>query len=459
MSQTQKLFPERLLSSIRREAARKSLAAFTEHMGYRNAGFQREWYEFLQHRFSPLKTGASDSVKRFLLLWPRGHAKTECTTINYVSWLVGCHPNVHVNIVTKTASLAEEILTAIMTRMELDPKYIEIFGELRPKIPKKWTSYELIVQRDEISKNASIKATGLLGGITGGRSDLVVCDDIIDEENVRTPLQVEKARLWFNKVLYPTLYPWGGIIVVGTRWSYADLYNDLLKSWPHDIKKAFNPDGEPLWPEYWSKERLEDRRKQVGSIVFSTQYLNDPTGMEGDLLKAEWLHDWTSAPSYSNMKYAGVDPALGEGDLQSIATLSVDKQTNQAYLEDVYAERTSFPEFLKKIQHLHDINGYSKIFIEANAFQKALTYLHELSGLPMVASQTVKNKEERFIPMSSHFESKRILVNPLLNLSSEFWTEWVQFPRGQHDDALDSVEIVTRETVGRRRTGYVFTGK
>lgn len=424
-----------------------------------NAGFQKEWYEFLQYKFSPLKTGGADAVRRFLLLWPRGHAKTECTTINYVTWLVGNYPDVHVNIVTKTASLAESILVAIITRFENDERFIDVFGELKPKNPKKWTGYELIVQRKEISKNATIKATGLGGPITGGRSDLIVCDDIIDEENVRTPLQIDRARLWFNKILYPTLYPWGGILVVGTRWSYADLYNDLLANWPHDVKRAQNELGEPLWPEYWTKEKLEDRRRQIGTIIYNCQYMNDPTGMEGDLLKSEWLHEWTSAPPSNCLRYAGVDPALGEGDMQSVATIAVDKQTGQAYLEDVYAERTSFPEFLKKIQHLHTVHGYSKIFVEANAFQKVLTYLQELSGLPMVTSQTIKNKEERFIPMSSHFEAKRILVNPLLNESSEFWVEWVQFPRGQYDDALDAVEIVTRETVGKHRQGFVLAGK
>jgi len=57
--------------------------------------------------------------------------------------------------------------------------------------------------------------------------------------------------------------------------------------------------------------------------------------------------------------------------------------------------------------------------------------------------------------MSSHYESKRILVNPLLLRRSEFWTEWVQFPRGQYDDALDAVEIVTREIVGKPK-GYII---
>ena len=215
----------------------------------------------------------------------------------------------------------------------------------------------------------------------------------------------------------------------------------------------------PLWPEYWTLDKLEDRRKQIGSIIFNCQYQNDPTGMEGDLLKSEWLQSWDYPPSSGNIKYAGVDPALGEGDYQSIATLSIDKTSKQGYLEDVWAEAIPFPQFLQKLRHLHEVNNYAKIYVEANAFQKVLTFMQELQGLPIVTSQTSKDKEQRFIPMSSHFESKRILVNPLLNLKSEFWTEWVQFPRGQHDDALDAVEIVTRETIGQHRQGFVFLGK
>jgi len=432
-------------------------------MGYENAPFQSEWYEFLQRKFNPLKRcplgfdiirepskchACVECIKRFLLLWPRGHAKTECTTINYLTWLIGNHPNIHVNIVTKTASLAEEILTAIITRIESDDRYIEIFGEIKPENTRRWTSHEIIIKRNEISKNATIKASGLLGPQTGGRSDLIIADDIIDEENIRTRLQTAKVQLWFNKVLYPTLYPWGATIVIGTRWSYADLYDDLLKTWPHDIKRAVT-DGKPLWPEYWTLEKLDERRKQIGTIFFNCQYQNDPTGMQGDLLRSEWLRTWQEEPP-SLPKYAGIDPALGEGDLQGIATLSYDRGIRQGYLEDVYAERTGFPGFLQKIRELHAEHHYAKIYIESNAFQKALTYLEELRGLPIVPSPTIRDKEQRFISMSSHFESGRVLVNPMLTVNSEFWTEWVQFPRGQNDDALDAVEIVTRNVIGAK---------
>ena len=421
-------------------------------MKYENAPFHREWYRFLQSKFSPLKFHPNRN-KRYLLLWPRGHAKTETTTINYTSWLVGNYPDIHINIVTKTASLAEEILTALITRFESDERYRQIFGDLKPRQPKKWTSKELIVARDEISKNPTLKATGLMGAITGGRSDLVIADDIIDEENVRTRLQLEKVSTWFNKVLIPTLYPWGAIIGIGTRWSYADIYAELLEKWPHDIKQAVEikdgkQTGKVLWSEYWPLSKLEKRRKEIGTIFFNCQYQNDPTGMEGELLKAEWLQPWNNPPSRTCEYYAGLDPSLGEADYFGISTLAYDRRINQGYLVDVWAEHLPFPDILNtKIPLLNNQYNYRKMYMESNFWQKLLLNMPELKGLPISPVKTVRDKTSRFISMSSHFESGRILVNPLLLNRSEFWMEWVQFPRGQHDDALDATDIVASRVI------------
>lgn len=441
------------LEYISRDVARQDLLVFAEYFGLKNAPFHEEWLTYLQNKFSPLEEHL-DRDKKFLLLWPRGHGKTT-SMILYVLWLIGNHPEININIISKTATLAEAILTAIIGFIETNSDYHEIFGNLKPPRPTKWTNQQLIIDRKKTGKNPTVKATGLMGPITGGRNDLIICDDIIDEENVRTRLQVEKVNTWFNKVLYPTLYPWGGIIVIGTRWSYADIYASLLEKWPHDIKQAIElddkgkPTGNVLWPEYWSMEKLLERQKDIGTIFFNCQYQNDPTSMQGDLLKAEWLHPWEQQPFATCEYYAGVDPSLGEGDYFGIATLAYDRRQNQLYLVDVWAEHMPFPDILKhKLPQLHSRYHYSKIYMETNFWQKILTYLPELKGMPIVPVQTVKDKESRFIPMSSHFEAKRVLVNPLLLNRSEFWTEWVQFPRGQHDDALDAVELAVTNLIG-----------
>ncbi|MDH5786992.1 MAG: phage terminase large subunit [Candidatus Bathyarchaeota archaeon] len=433
---------------------------FTKHLGFTNAPFQEEWCNYLQHKFSPLKTN-TPKEKKYLLLWPRGHGKTT-SMILYILWLIGNYQNIHINIVSKTATLSESILTAIMTYIESDEKYREIFGELKPRQPRKWTNQQLIIDRTEISKNPTLKATGLMGPITGGRNDLIICDDIIDEENVRTRLQVEKVSTWFNKVLYPTLYPWGGIIVIGTRWSYADIYAELLEKWPYDIKPAIQKDGSALWPNYWPVSKLEERRKEIGTIIFNCQYQNDPTGMEGSLLKAEWLQPWEQPPPHWCEYYAALDPSLGEHDYFGIATLAYDRKNNQSYLVDVWAEQLPFPDIMQnKIPLLHAQYKYVKMYMEINFWQKLLLNMPELKGMPITPIKTVRDKTQRFISMSSHFESGRVLVNPLLLRRSEFWTEWVQFPRGQHDDALDATEMVVTRTVAKkpRKPSYYLIGE
>jgi len=419
-------------------------------MRYSNAPIHKELYRFLTDEFGP-----TNPVKRYLILWPRGHGKTECASFNYASWLLGNNPDIHINIVSKTSTLAEEILTALITRIESDQNYNRLFPTVKPRQPKKWTSKEIIAERPTISKNPSIKATGLMGPITGGRSHLVICDDIIDEENVRTRLQLEKVETWFNKVLFPTMYPDGAILVIGTRWHYADLYSRLLRSWPNTVKQAIIDHDEQtvLWPEYWSYDKLQDRHNEIGTVFFNCQYQNDPRGMEGLLLKSEWLHPWESPPPLAYRAYAGVDPALGEGDQSAIARLV--EGPERSYLDDVWSETIPLPLFLKKLQRDHQTHRYVKIFLEANAFQKVLMYLPELRGLPIVPVQTSRDKESRFIGMSSHFESRRVDVNPLLLQRSEFWDQWVSFPRGQFDDALDATEIVTRNILGKPK-GFVF---
>lgn len=425
-------------------------------MGYKNAAFHQQWYKFLQQDFSCIKTDPNNktSLHKYLQLWPRGHGKTT-GIILYILWLIGNNPDINVQIVSKTANQAEQICAAVMSHIEFNKKYQQLFPNIQPS-KTKWTNQQFIVTRTKIDKNPTVKASGLMGPITGGRNDLIICDDIIDEENVRTRVQLEKVSTWFNKVLYPTLYPWGGIIVIGTRWSYADLYAELMNTWDYSVLKAIQDDNTVLWPEYWPLDKLLERRQEIGSIIFDCQYQNDPTGMEGSLLKAEWLNEWQTPPLKSNIKYAGIDPALGEGDLQAISILSQDLATGTVYLEDVWADNVPFPLFLKKIQQLQQLHNFSKIYVEANAFQKVLLYVNELRGLPTVPTQTVHDKEQRFISMSSHFESKRIIVNPLLLRKSEFWVEWVQFPRGQNDDALDSVEVAIRNIVGASTGGIDF---
>lgn len=440
-------------------AARRSLEAYTAALGYMNAPFHKEWYRLLTpenspDHFSPLRAHYL-AMKQYHLEGPRKHAKSECVAINYPSWLIGREHDIHILIVSKTGTLSAESVSHIVNRLESDPAHLEVFGNQKPKNPQAWTDSEIYVTRTERSKFPTLRACGLFGSLTGGGYDLIIADDIIDEGNVSTNSQIEKVRKWFFKLLITTLFPWGAIFVIGTRWHYADLYSQLLEQWPHQVMKAILNEDEisrgaapqVLWPEVWPYERLMARKDTIGSTFFNCQYQNDPSGLTGDLLKSEWLHEYDRLPDNLSF-YGGIDPALGEGDFAGLATFAYDRAARRGYLVEVIAQKMPLRSFLGLVHERHAIYHYSKIYVETNSFQKALLLLPEAHGLPTVSTNTDTNKERRFIGMSSHFEAQRVQVSPSLKApNSEFFSEWVEFPHGRNDDALDAVDIVIRNAL------------
>ena len=54
------------------------------------------------------------------------------------------------------------------------------------------------------------------------------------------------------------------------------------------------PSGKPLWPEYWNLKDLESVRASIPLSKWNAQYMQNPTGEEGALIKREWWQNWES---------------------------------------------------------------------------------------------------------------------------------------------------------------------
>jgi hypothetical protein len=55
---------------------------------------------------------------------------------------------------------------------------------------------------------------------------------------------------------------------------------------------AIMPTGKPLWPEYWNLKDLESVRASIPLSKWNAQYMQNPTGEEGALIKREWWQNW-----------------------------------------------------------------------------------------------------------------------------------------------------------------------
>jgi len=447
-------------------------------MGYQNiADYQNYWYNLFspqnnQNHISPLPDH-KQALKKYVFLGPRKHAKSEVFAINCLSWIISRFPELHALITSKTDTLATNTLKAVRRRIEFDKRHIEVFGNLKPDNPQQWNDNAFTLERKQISKFPTLSASGLYGSgnLTGQGFDLIICDDIIDVENVGTELQRNKAFDWFREALLPTMFSTGAIIVIGSRWHNNDLYSNLINpksenglGWPSQslsaIKnsEAYFAGREPaqvLWPEVWPIEALLERKNDLGTIKFFNQYINQPLPATGDMLKAEWLHYWdTTQPNLSpytptDIKpYMAIDPAGGENDYFAIATGGYSAFQNRLYLYNVWAEHKDYFEILSA--HLpNEFEKYNplKMYVEANFMQKILikhaNFRTHPNGTtyPIVPVHTHTNKEIRFTVASAHFEAMRVLINPALR-DSLFTQQWVSFPKDAHDDAVDAVVLL-----------------
>ena len=273
--------------------------------------------------------------------------------------------------------------------------------------------------------------------------DCILADDLIDEENSRTEGQREKTREWFWRSLMPTLEPHGRIHVLGTRYHFADLYGVLIEgdfAACHQVVKALPDDGTTPWPEKFTVEWLEDRRRSMGTLLFNSQYQNDVEAMKGRLFKSEWLRWFDVVPTGLRI-YQGVDLAISQketADYFAHVTIGVDAQKN-VYVLDAIQRRLTFKAqtdfIIERQRQWHPI----KLLVEAVAYQAAQVDELRRAGVYAIPVKTTKDKVTRFLRLAARFEAGMVFLRR--GMQDELLEQLLMAPEGRHDDLVDALEF------------------
>lgn len=422
---------------MRRESL-KSLDSFSENvLGFRNQDFHKEWYSFLE----------DEQNHQIIILAPRSHAKTTCVSINFSLREIVKNPDIRIILASNTISQSQSFLREITAHLENDKLFRAVFGNLKPEIPEKWTDSEIIVFRKLMSKDATISCVGTGGTILTKRADLIVCDDILDAENTATSEQRKKVKDWFFRVLMPCLEPEGKLVVIGTRWNTQDLYGELLKDENFNIRKIYKAvnDGTALWQERWSLEKLMEKKKSMGSLIFNQQYQNQPIDPETSLFKSAWLKFQDRDIDLKDLEiYGALDPAISQketADYSVFTTIGVDA-LGKIYVLDVARGHWSITEMLETIFNKYAFFQHQRIGIESVAFQSVIkSELDRISQekriyLPTEELRPDKDKFRRAMALTPFFENGIIILN---ENQIELIDELLEFPNGKHDDCVDSL--------------------
>jgi predicted phage terminase large subunit-like protein len=448
------------------EGGRVDLLA-TRILGYELRPFHRAMLDF---------QSAADTAA--LQLAPRGYGKSTILTITRAVYEILRNPNIRILIASNTQLQAEVFLREVKAHLAMNERLIEVFGKFQDE--SKWDAREIMVApRKSAAKEATVTSVGVGGPVASRHYDLILCDDLVDEENARTEGQRDKVRTWFYKTLSPCLEPHGRLLIVGTRYHHLDLYGHLIRNEladRHQIIRAIDEDGSTPWPEKFSLEWLEDKRRQMGSALFNSQYQNDTELMKGNIFHEEWFRTYEKLPDEENCDFwIGCDPAatradvIGAGRKASsdywtivvVARERVDEEEDgygrEIYVVDVWRARCTKQEYLDQLRAYNERYRPLDVLIESVAAQEYLAQDAE-RHMPVQRVTRTKDKVSRAYWLQAFFENSQVLFPArCLQHDDDTWQalqdELILFPQAEHDDLFDALQTAVEGSLEPRGFG------
>ena len=421
-----------------------------------------------QHRLCGKLLRAMQPGHRLAGALPREHAKTTIGTLGLVLHQLCCGDKRNILIVCANREEAQARLRMITAELERNRLLHFLFGErIAPALDARGTKVSWNDSQLILSGGRRIATIGALGRVRGQlsdgrRIDLAVLDDPEDDDSVRSPEQRERLSHWLDHALVNALdIERGSLVWLGTLLHHDSALARLLKrisegSLPHwqSIRLAALDDhGNPLWPQRWTTQRLEQRRQEIGHAAFSQEYMNRPVSLaqqvfrEGDFARFEASSlairpDGILLGRERLRVSIGVDPAIGQGprnDWFVAAVLGVDEAGEQVFLLDLQRARLRFAQQLELLARLNRRWRPQLIGIENTAYQAVLAQSALERGLPAVPLPAHSRKELRIDAMAVQVQRGRLSLPDSAPWLAAFMEEALHYPAGAHDDQLDAL--------------------
>jgi hypothetical protein len=280
-----------------------------------------------------------------------------------------------------------------------------------PKLKKGdiWSSTQLVVQRETVSKDPSVQACGIHGNITGARIDRLILDDVLDYENTRTEGLRQDLYDWYHATLAGRLTEKSKVWLVGTAYHPDDLLHRFAKHalWHARSFPIIDPDtGESSWPERWSMARIEKRREELGPLEFARQMMCQARDDGESRFQRQWIERCMARgrraggsafiPRIDTVPqgfkvYTGVDLAISRrktSDNSCLFTIGIHPDGSREVL-CVESGKWSGPEIVQRIVFTHQ-RYHSIIYVESNAAQEFIVqFTRRDHGIPVRSFTTL----------------------------------------------------------------------
>ena len=446
----------------------ENLLSFTRHTlpSFAPAPFHIAYYEVLT-RF------AMGEIKKLMITMPPQHGKSEGATRRLPAFVLGQDPDKRIAIVSYNAIKARKFNRELQRIMD-DDRYYELFPQT---LLAGQASYQEQGRRsrnyarnsDEceiVGYQGSFKTIGVGGSLTGEPVDMLIMDDLYkDASSAWSPVIRQNVADWYDTVASTRLHNDSQQLLVFTRWHMEDLAGRLLEqegvydpienpqgwllvSFPAiqnrpPSEQDPRAEGEPLWPERHSLEKLLEIKGR-SPTVFESLYQQNPQPSQG--LMYEEFNCYTDLPSRS-YSVAYIDAADSGADY--LCALFYKEAEDGNYITDVLYTKdpmevteTTLTYMLQQHQvercHIESNNG-GNLFV-SNLQQRSWDMGNRLTRFnPFHQNQ---NKTARIFAASASVQK---LIKMPLDWKKRFpkfardLTGYLRVGTNAHDDAPDAL--------------------
>lgn len=330
-------------------------------------------------------------------------------------------------LITNTMTLAKNHMNKILTEIDINPILTQ---KINPNGKAKLGETQI-----ETEHGAILHLRGKDGFIRGLHVGAVVADDVPDESSIYSDEQREKLKETFKGTIEPIVEPYGYFLVSGTPYSTApnELYNIIRadKRFALFEYPVIFPDGRSLAPDRYTFDDLVKKKEELGTMVFSREYLCVPIADDSTIFPREYLMrsvigmeqiSFVDSVEFFPFKLTkvvvGCDFAISGNigaDYTVISVWGVDVMNNY-YLLNLYREQgMSHNEQVDRIVMVDRMFKPNVIVCESNGFQGILAALAKERGLRNIETfvTTDGNKKDLHTgwpSLSAMFERGQIKV-------------------------------------------------
>ena len=396
-------------------------------------------------------------IRRLIINLPPRHLKSLMASIAYPAWCLGHDPSAQILCVSYAQDLADKLARDCRSIM-LSQWYRQIF-------PTRLAAHRQAVQEFLTTRQGYRLATSNGGVLTGRGADIILIDDPLKPEEALSDAQRQATNEWYDHTLYSRQNDkrHGAIVVIMQRLHEDDLVGHVLgqEEWEvvrfpaiaeadevHKIETIWGPrsftrrQGDALHPEREQLDTLDRIRRTLGEYNFAGQYQQTPAPLGGGMVKAEWFKRYApnNRPESFERIIQSWDTANKATELSDFSVCTTwGVRGKDLFLLNVLRKRLEYPALKRAVREQHSQFEADVVLIEDKASGTQLIQELIADGFHRVKRYKPEcDKIMRLHAQTATIENGFVHLPEAAPWLAEYLHEMTVFPKGKHDDQVDS---------------------